>query len=72
MATPTPRTAALRDGDFIRTRADARLFVRDWGTGAPVLLLPGWAMTSDLWATVMLRLNEAGLRAISYLSLIHI
>jgi pimeloyl-ACP methyl ester carboxylesterase len=55
----------MRDGEFIHTRSGARLFVRDWGQGAPVLLLPGWAMTSDLWATVMLRLNEAGLRAIS-------
>jgi pimeloyl-ACP methyl ester carboxylesterase len=68
----TPRTAspaaasALREGDFIRTRSGVRLFVRDWGEGAPVLLLPGWAMSSDLWAAVMLRLNEAGLRAISY------
>ena len=56
----------MREHDFIRTRSGARLFVRDWGNGAPVLLLPGWAMSSDLWATVMLRLNEAGLRAISY------
>ena len=56
----------MHDDDFIRTRSGARLFVRDWGRGAPVLLLPGWAMTSDLWATVMLRLNELGLRAISY------
>lgn len=56
----------MRDGEFILTRSGARLFVRDWGHGAPVLLLPGWAMTSDLWATVMLRLNEAGLRAIAY------
>ncbi len=55
----------MRD-ETIDTRGGARLFVRDWGTGAPVLLLPGWAMTSDLWATVMLRLNEAGLRAISF------
>ena len=56
----------MRDDDFIRTRSGARLFVRDWGRGAPVLLLPGWAMTSDLWATVMLRLQECGLRAISF------
>ena len=56
----------MRDNDFVITRSGARLFVRDWGTGAPVLLLPGWAMSSDLWGTVMLRLNEAGLRAISY------
>jgi len=56
----------MRDHDFVTTRAGARLFVRDWGTGAPVLLLPGWAMSSDLWATVMLRLVEGGLRAVSY------
>ena len=56
----------MHDTDFVRTRSGARLFVRDWGTGAPVLLLPGWAMTSDLWATVMLRLAGAGLRALSY------
>ena len=56
----------MRDDDFIRTRGGARLFVRDWGRGAPVLLLSGWAMSSDLWATVMLRLEESGLRAISY------
>ena len=56
----------MREHDFIPTRSGARLFVRDWGQGAPVLLLPGWAMSSDLWATVMLRLDEAGLRAVSY------
>jgi len=62
----TATASPVREHDFVRTRAGARLFVRDWGIGAPVLLLPGWAMTSDLWATVMLRLNGAGLRAVSY------
>ena len=52
--------------EFIRTRSGADLFVRDWGEGSPVLLLPGWAMTSDLWGSVMLRLNAAGLRAVSF------
>ena len=56
----------MHDPDFVITRSGARLFVRDWGSGAPVLLLPGWAMTSDLWAAVMLSLSGAGLRAISY------
>lgn len=56
----------MRERDVIETRGGARLFVRDWGAGAPVLLLPGWAMTSDLWASVMLRLVEAGVRAISF------
>ena len=56
----------MREHDFIQTRSGARLFVRDWGEGAPVLLMAGWAMSSDLWATVMMRLAESGLRAISY------
>ena len=67
-AAPAARTGtrAMREGEFVTTRSGARLFVRDWGSGAPVLLLPGWGMSADLWATVMLRLNEAGLRAVSY------
>ncbi len=51
---------------MIRTRSGADLFVRDWGSGPPVLLLAGWGMTSDLWGSVMLRLNAAGLRAVSF------
>lgn len=50
----------------IRTRSGADLFVRDWGSGPAVLLLSGWGMTSDLWGAVMLRLNAAGLRAVSF------
>ena len=30
----------MRDADFVTTRSGARLFVRDWGDGAPVVLLP--------------------------------
>ena len=56
----------MREHDTVTTRSGARLIVRDWGSGAPVLLLAGWAMSSDLWATVMLRLDEAGLRAVSF------
>jgi pimeloyl-ACP methyl ester carboxylesterase len=56
----------MREHDTVTTRSGARLFVRDWGSGAAVLLLPGWAMSSDLWATVMLRMDEAGLRAVSF------
>ena len=54
------------EASFVRTRSGADLFVRDWGSGPPVLLLAGWGMTSDLWGAVMLRLNAAGLRAVSF------
>ena len=52
--------------NMIRTRDGVDLFVRDWGRGAPVLLLAGWGMGSDLWGPVMLHLNDAGLRTIAY------
>lgn len=42
------------------------LFVRDWGSGPPVLLLAGWAMDSRIWGETMLLLNAAGLRTIAY------
>ena len=56
----------MSEHGFVRTRSGAELFVRDWGAGPPVLMLPGWAMTVDLWAAVMLRLVAAGLRAVSF------
>lgn len=42
------------------------LFVRDWGSGPPVLLMAGWAMDSRIWGETMLLLNAAGLRTIAY------
>ena len=56
----------MAEASVVRTRSGADLFVRDWGAGPPVLLLAGWGMTSDLWGAVMLRLNAAGLRAVSF------
>ena len=56
----------MLEGNLVRTRSGADLFVRDWGRGPPVLLLAGWGMTSDLWASVMLRLCDAGLRAVAF------
>ena len=42
------------------------LFVRDWGSGPPVLLLAGWAMDSRIWGETMLLLNAGGIRTIAY------
>jgi non-heme chloroperoxidase len=52
--------------NFIHTRSGVDLFFRDWGRGPSVLLLAGWAMTSELWGPLMLRLNNAGLRTLAY------
>ncbi|WP_454811338.1 alpha/beta fold hydrolase [Labrys neptuniae] len=51
---------------FVEIADGHRLFVRDWGQGAPVLLLAGWAMDSGIWAQTMLGLNARGLRTIAY------
>lgn len=42
------------------------LFVCDWGSGPPVLMMAGWAMDSRIWGETMLALNQAGLRTIAY------
>src|SRR5438132_2091680 len=42
------------------------LFVRDWGDGAPVLLLSGWGMDGSSWEPTMAALNCHGLRAVAY------
>lgn len=51
---------------FIEIADGHALFVRDWGSGPPVVLLAGWGMDSRLWAEVMVPLNAAGLRTIAY------
>jgi non-heme chloroperoxidase len=61
-AAPSPiaprRPVATRDG--------ARLFVRDWGAGEPVVFLAGWSLPSDMWAYQMAPLCDAGFRCIAY------
>jgi pimeloyl-ACP methyl ester carboxylesterase len=52
--------------DFVTTRDGHELFVRDWGSGSPILFLAGWSMTSDLWGEVMVPLVDRGFRAVAY------
>ncbi len=57
---------AGRHRPFIETADGTQLFVRDWGVGAPVVFLGGWALTSEIWNYQMAPLSESGLRCISY------
>lgn len=43
-----------------------KLFIRDWGTGQPVVFLAGWTLTSDMWAYQMAPLSEAGFRCVAF------
>jgi non-heme chloroperoxidase len=42
------------------------LFLRDWGSGPPVLFLAGWTLTSDFWGYQMLALKQGGFRTLAY------
>ena len=56
----------MLDNGYVEIAHGDRLFVRDWGSGPAGLFLAGWAMTSDLWAEVMIALNKAGKGTVAY------
>lgn len=51
---------------FITTKDDTQLYVKDWGTGDPVILLHGWPLSSDSWDDQAKAIAENGYRAIAY------
>ena len=50
----------------ITTADQSELYVKDWGSGRPVILLHGWPLSADSWDSQALALAEAGYRAIAY------
>lgn len=50
----------------IKTRDDVKLYVKDHGTGRPVVLLHGWPLSADTFDDLALAITKAGMRAISY------
>ena len=51
---------------IVTTSDKTELFVKDWGSGRPVILLSGWPLSSASWDDQALALADAGYRAISY------
>ncbi len=51
---------------YIKTQDNTKLYVKDWGTGRPVILIHGWPLSADSWDDQALALADAGLRAIAY------
>ncbi|AQA01025.1 alpha/beta hydrolase [Sphingopyxis sp. QXT-31] len=64
----TSSAAAAPKGkaDHVTAADGTRLFVRDWGSGKPVLFLAGWTLPSDFWGYQMAAIAEAGMRAVAY------
>lgn len=52
--------------DTVETPDGARLAVRDWGAGEPILFLSGWALPSDFWGPQMVAFVGRGYRCIAF------
>jgi len=50
----------------IKTRNNVHLYIKEWGSGRPVVLIHGWPLSSDTWDDVGIALAERGFRAIAY------
>ena len=51
---------------MIKTRDGVDLYVKDWGSGRPVILIHGWPLNADSWEDQALALAQAGHRVIAY------
>jgi pimeloyl-ACP methyl ester carboxylesterase len=52
--------------NYIATTDKTRLYVKDWGSGKPVILVHGWPLSADSWDDQAMALADAGYRAIAY------
>ena len=50
----------------ITTLDKTELYVKDWGTGRPVVLMHGWPLSADSWDDQAMAIADAGYRAIAY------
>jgi len=51
---------------YIKTRDNTMLYLKDWGSGKPVILIHGWPLSSDSWDDAALAFANAGFRTIAY------
>lgn len=52
--------------NYIITEDNTKLYLKDWGSGRPVILLHGWPLSSDSWDHQAMAIADAGYRAIAY------
>jgi pimeloyl-ACP methyl ester carboxylesterase len=51
---------------YVKTRDGTDLYVKDWGTGRPVILTHGWPLDADSWDAQAMALADAGFRVLAY------
>jgi non-heme chloroperoxidase len=50
---------------YVTARDGTRLFVQDWGSGRPVLLLSAWTFDASTWGNHIAALNAKGFRCVA-------
>jgi pimeloyl-ACP methyl ester carboxylesterase len=50
----------------VTTSDGVRLHTKDWGSGAPILFIHAWSMSSDFWEYQMYPLSTQGFRWVAY------
>lgn len=50
----------------VTTKDGTQLYLKDWGSGRPVILIHGWPLSADSWDDQAMAIADAGFRAIAY------
>lgn len=50
---------------FVTGRDGTKLFVQDWGSGPPVLLLTAWTFNASTWGSLIAALDAKGFRCVA-------
>lgn len=58
--------AQARHRTDVTTSDGVRLHIKDWGSGAPILFIHAWSMSSDFWEYQMYPLSMQGFRCVAY------
>jgi pimeloyl-ACP methyl ester carboxylesterase len=51
--------------EFIEVEPGVKIHIRDWGNGKPIVLIPGWPLSDEMYDYQMIELAEKGFRPIS-------
>ena len=51
---------------YVKAQDGTEIYYKDWGTGAPVILIHGWPLSSEMWEHQAQFLAHHGLRVIAY------
>ena len=52
--------------NYVSTKDQTKLYVKDRGSGRPVIMLSGWPLSADSWDDQAMAIADAGCRAIAY------